>query len=724
MYAKAMHGLVTPTSAIRWWLSRGVPLCVLILAIACVATALMLVVSLTQAVDGEIAPASVLLGSPAGPDVPPDVVAAPPHRPSAFVAAGGGAVLVLAIGLALFAGSRLDRPYRRLMARSEARFRVMADTIPSIVFITRSDGWCEYVNRRFCDYAGIPMNEAVGFGWTAALHPEDKERVSAGLMEPPGEDDLQLSEVRIRNSAGSYRWFLVRKTPMRDDAGRIVKWFGSLTDVDDFKTAEATARRVNARLTAVLASIDECYCTVDHDLRLTYVNPNAAAWVGEEPDQLVGRLVCDVVPGLNGPDFTGPVRIALEKRTPFQLERASTLRRGHWLEIHCYPWADGLSFFFRDITRRKSAEKSLQGAQELLQGTMDALSAHIAVVDEKGVIVAANAAWRHFEKQHAIASYAVGCSALEACRAVTSEADFVQMARGVRAVIEGEERDFRMQYPCRIPGTFRWFQMHARRFAPELRRVVIAHEDVSDIKQAEAELRDLTSRLLGVQDEERRRMARDLHDTTAQNLVAALMDIDRVQRMALTHGEIIGPLIKDARALVDQSLQEIRTLSYLLHPPLLEELGLAHALKWLVRGFERRSGITVSLNVQEGLERMPWSVESALFRVVQEALTNIHRHSGSAMAAVTLTQSARRIILEVSDEGTGLVEGVGFDGSNDVATLGVGISGMRARLHQLGGELKIRSRRRGAAVTATVPVDTLLVGAGGSILRSQARPVP
>ena len=197
-------------------------------------------------------------------------------------------------------------------------------------------------------------------------------------------------------------------------------------------------------------------------------------------------------------------------------------------------------------------------------------------------------------------------------------------------------------------------------------------------------------------------MARDLHDTTAQNLVAALLDIDRLTAR-LVLDDASGELVEEVRKLIELSLQEIRTLSYLLHPPLLDELGLPSALRWFVRGFENRSGITIALTIEDDMERLPPPVESALFRVIQEALTNIHRHSESATAEIRLTRSAQEVVLEIADQGRGIATD---DGSAiDIASLGLGISGMRVRLHQLGGELVIHSTGQGTTVRAAISLD-------------------
>ena len=641
--------------------------------------------------------------------VPGAVVDAPMHRAAMLVGGGGGVLLVLAAGMALFTGSRIDRPFRERMQASEERFRVMAETVPSILFTCSPDGQCEYANQRFYDYTGMAPGSALGYGWATALHPDDEQRAFERLKQPTGDGDLILSEVRIRAMDGTYRWFLGRLRPVRDPGGRIIKWFGSSSDIDDLKQSDATLRRINERLIAVLCSINECYYTVDHHWRITYVNPNAATYFRDDPAHLVGRTLWEVSPHVIGTELERQLRKALDEHTPLHVERMSREYFGRWFQISCYPWAEGLSIFFSDITRRKTAELAVRDTQELLQLTMDALSAHIAILDEHGVVIAVNAAWRRFAEETGFrdTSHGVGSDYFAVCAAtIPRSAEAEQAAKGIEALLQTERREFRMDYACPGPDGSRWFQIRATRFGEEgARRVVIAREDISEIKEAENGLRELAGRLLRLQDEERRRMARDLHDTTAQNLVAAILDIDRLHQAAPALNEISEELLGEARALVEQSLQEIRTLSYLLHPPLLDELGLASALSWYVRGFESRSGITVALDVREGMERLPAAVENALFRVVQEALTNIHRHSDSATAEIRLARSATEVVLEVADQGRGIPAEAGSE--HGVLSLGVGVSGMRARLHQLGGELIIRATGQGTTVRATVSVDRL-----------------
>jgi signal transduction histidine kinase len=239
------------------------------------------------------------------------------------------------------------------------------------------------------------------------------------------------------------------------------------------------------------------------------------------------------------------------------------------------------------------------------------------------------------------------------------------------------------------------------------------------LRESEQELQRLTVSLLNLQDTERRRLARELHDVTAQNVFATSLNLARLQRGHLRPAEA-ETLLADSRQLCEQALQEIRTLSYLLHPPTLDQTGLFGALRWYVEGFVRRSGINVDISSIHEVGRLPGDIETALFRVVQESLTNISRHSGSTTAAVSLTMEANEVILHVTDHGRGMSK-LALADDNGHGALGVGIPGMRQRLRQFGGVLLVDSDERGTVVTARVPVANVSTDADPVVVkRSQA----
>jgi two-component system NarL family sensor kinase len=230
------------------------------------------------------------------------------------------------------------------------------------------------------------------------------------------------------------------------------------------------------------------------------------------------------------------------------------------------------------------------------------------------------------------------------------------------------------------------------------RRTELARHQAS--KQAQGELEWLTARLLDFQEGERRRLARELHDGTAQNLFALSINLSRLERGPVKPSEVQGVLVECTK-LCDEALQEIRTLSYLLHPPMLDQKGLTGAVKSYVDGFTKRSGITVDLRSMSDVGRLPLDVEMALFRIVQESLTNVRRHSGGALAEIRLYKTDDTVVLQIRDFGRGMAKG----GPANAVETGVGIPGMQQRVRQLGGVLKIESNDSGTAVTAKVPIE-------------------
>lgn len=214
----------------------------------------------------------------------------------------------------------------------------------------------------------------------------------------------------------------------------------------------------------------------------------------------------------------------------------------------------------------------------------------------------------------------------------------------------------------------------------------------------------LAARLMAAEDAERRRLARELHDSVGQLVAALGMKLDGLAATAVTSDDLGWRLdIEEAVALARDVDREIRTVSYLLHPPLLDEAGLATALRWYANGFAARSGMHVRLELDEPCARPDPAIELALFRVVQEALTNVYRHSGSPRAVVRLACAGGRLVVEVEDEGRGWSVPRGAGGSGP-GQIGVGIASMRERMRHLGGTFEYRSQAgRGTLVRASVP---------------------
>lgn len=253
----------------------------------------------------------------------------------------------------------------------------------------------------------------------------------------------------------------------------------------------------------------------------------------------------------------------------------------------------------------------------------------------------------------------------------------------------------------------KWAEEQLRRAHDELDRKV--QERTADLNMANESLRELSGRLQQMRDEERRQIARDLHDSVGQLLAALNMNIAIVQLQSDKLDSAGARAVSENAAIVEQIGREIRTISHLLHPPLLDAAGLASALRWYVDGFSERSKIKVDLDIPKEFGRLPDEMEIAIFRMVQECLTNIHRHAGGTSAAIRVREEDRQVLVEIQDQGKGIPLEKQKDLTSSVRA-GVGFRGMRERLRQLGGVLEIRSDSAGTAVTATLPLQDSATG--------------
>jgi PAS domain S-box-containing protein len=281
---------------------------------------------------------------------------------------------------------------------------------------------------------------------------------------------------------------------------------------------------------------------------------------------------------------------------------------------------------------------------------------------------------------------------------------------------------FEMEFPLRgADGQYRWFltritpvkdqqresgrwlgtstDIHAQREAREMLR---SHKErlESEVAKRTAALRQLSTKLMRAQDEERRRLARELHDSMGQYLAAMSMSL---AALVADTPSIDKQRTDDLQNIIQLCLSETRTLSHLLHPPLLDEIGLNSAMKWFVEEFGKRSGIRVTLTT-ECQHRLPTLVETMLFRVVQEALTNIHKHSGSTTAEVLLRTGHADVTLEVNDHGRGMPKELLERAGNRGSVAGVGLAGMRERVCEIGGDFRLKSSPEGTSIRVSIPV--------------------
>jgi PAS domain S-box-containing protein len=367
-----------------------------------------------------------------------------------------------------------------------------------------------------------------------------------------------------------------------------------------------------------------------------------------------------------------------------------------------------------EIAERRQAEEALRRSEQLFRLVLEAIPVGVAVVGPSGDVILDNPASMRIWGGTVIRSGSERYTKTNAWWHDTGKRIEPDDWASTRARIKGETSIAEVIDIETYDGMRRIIQNSAVPIRDEHQAIVgavVVNEDISDRWAAErdletsvAEMQMLATRLMHAQDDERRHIAQMLHETTAQDLAALKMLLARLNRTSDRLSDADRAILDESVEIAERSMSGVRTLSYLLHPPLLDETGLPSAVRWYAEGFAKRSGIAVDLDLPAAFERLPRDVETTLFRVVQEALINIHRHAQSPTAHIHLRTDGDRLTLEIRDGGCGMAPELVARLTADGGAVGVGIAGMRERLKQLAGTLDIESGDRGTIVRAVVPL--------------------
>jgi PAS domain S-box-containing protein len=513
---------------------------------------------------------------------------------------------------------------------------------------------------------------------------------------------------------------------------------------------ENALRESEERFRAAMNNLAEGLYTLNAAGQVTYVNPSAEGMFGWTAGELLGKKMHEVTHYLR-PD-----------RTPFPMEECpglQVLQKGIELRDHedTFIRKDGTFFpvvfsaspmriggevrgivvSFRDDTKRRLTEEALQQSQRIYRAIGESIDFGVWISDAQGRNVYASPAFLDLlgqtQQQYSEDGWTGALhpddlhEVVEAWEKCVRTATFWERELRFRGADGGWHHILARGVPIRDSDGRILYWAGINLDIQHRKEAELALEDriaerTEQLLKARNELRDLSARLLKTQDEERRRIARELHDGVGQLLAAMNMNYAILNPEKEKLSEDAVRSLEENSDLVDQALRDIRTMSYLLHPPLLDEIGLGSALQWYVSGFSERSNIAVSLEMNADLGKLPRDVELPLFRIVQECLTNIHRHSGSATARVRIFRTPGEVNLEVRDEGKGVPPeirekislGEGF---------GLGIRGIRERLRQFGGRLELHSDGEGTIVLATLPEGSKELSASDLETSSVADPV-
>jgi len=588
--------------------------------------------------------------------------------------------------------------------------RDLVEDLRVIVWQADAQTWeFNWVSHHAEEVLGYPVEQWLsepGF-WQNHLHPEDRKRAVETCLAATSSGQDHAFEYRAIAADGRIVWLRDIVRVVKDHQGHPRELRGVMVDITEQKAAERALCESEERFRQLAENIRDVFWIRDiATKRALYVSPTYENVWGRSCSSLYEnpRSFLEAV----HPDDRLAVINDLENKmnAPFSIEYRIVCPDGTIKHIHDRGFPilnkDGqvcrLVGIAEDISERREAEAVLRESEERFRKIFEEGPVAMVLIGMDQRVRKANQSFCSLlgHTESALKKLTVA--------QIVHPDDFPECSDRLRDLFAGKIPNYRVEKRfVTSKGDVVWVDLFGtvvRDHAGQPLYGLAMAVDNTERKNAEQALQELSGQLMRLQEEERRRIARELHDSTGQNLAALKLNLAR-----LGNGRSLDSraILADSQALTETALNEIRTLSYLLHPPLLEELGLASAVRTYADGLSDRSGILVHFDADPDLGRLAPEVETTFFRIIQESLTNVHRHSGATECWVTIRKAADGVLLEIRDDGSGLPSGTLERVEKGVATFGVGVEGMRARARQLGGQLKIESSPNGCTVRAVLP---------------------
>jgi len=610
----------------------------------------------------------------------------------------------------------------RALAHSEhllsSAFRSSPDGFAINVF---PDGSYLDVNDGFTRLTGYSRAEVLGKTplelslWT---EPARRAKVLSELQERAEIRDVEFS---FRTKSGQLRIGQLSGSLLELDGRRCA--LVVVRDITEQRRAGDALRESEERFRSFVENLHVGIVSCDSQARIHYTNPAALNMFEMKVDQVIGKTEVELglevlrEDGSVLPASEGLIPTVVAVRRPIHNRvigwRHLPSQKTIWTLLDAVPQfnssgeVSNILVSLTDLSEQRRATDALRESEERFRTLVRDIHAGVILTTPDGNFEFANRA--ALEMFNVANEQVIGRTADELNIVPIDDQgrDIPYSDRPIPTVLRTKHPLRKATLGYRIPGNpeIVWIFGNATpQFNPDgsLLRVIATFTDITDLKNAERAIHQLSTELLKLQDEERRRIGRELHDGMAQTVLAVNLSLAQLRQSAQPLNAASNRALEKARELLQQMSREIRTLSYLLHPPLLDDLGLVSALKEYVNGFGERSGIATSLELPSSFRRLPQMAETAFFRITQESLANIQRHSGSKRARVLLREDPECVILEITDFGSGMPAPSNGAPHRGQPRLGVGIPGMRERMAQLGGSLEIDSSAAGTTVRARI----------------------
>jgi len=520
-----------------------------------------------------------------------------------------------------------------------------------------------------------------------------------------GKSSVWRDEYRYRKADGSYLHFLDRGFIMRDPGGQAIRMIGSMIDMTPIYTVQRKIEESEMRLRTILDTDPECIKLMDEDACLLDINRAGLLMVeADNKDKILGISALQLVDGSQQKQFARMVKDAFRgKSGNLEFEMITFKGNRRWCELSVVPFLNtdkkvisalGVT---KDITERKQAETAVRVSEEKYRTLVEQAADSIALYDSDGLLLDTNTS----------ASRLLGYSREEFNgmrltdvllpeEIAENPVQFDVLSSGISTV---KIRRMRRKDGTVVITEVRSQQLPDGRFLSVIRDMTERIKAEEELKSSYKAVRSLTAHLQNIREEERTNIAREIHDELGQQLTVLKMDVAWLNKRFHGTDEKVNQRLKDLLVMLDETVQSVRRISSQLRPSLLDDLGLTAAMEWQLGEFEKRAGIKTSFNAPHDEIPIPEAAKTALFRIFQESLTNVVRHSGAKKLAVSLKEADHSLVMTIADNGKG------FDPQKVGDKKTLGILGMKERTEMIGGTYVINSMPgQGTSVIVSVPV--------------------
>ena len=596
---------------------------------------------------------------------------------------------------------------KAILKESEERFQRMAQNIQEIFWTldpeTKDATYVSPAFEQICERPLNSFNPNQG-SYLEIIHPADRQRVAEGLDELERTNRFD-EEFRIICPSGKTKWLRGIGFVVRDPAGKVLTLGGSSHEITARKEMEIHLRANEDRYRDLVEHSNDLICTYDLQGIILSLNELPAKLLGYSREELLNTPLRDLLLPEARTQFDDSLQ-AIQRDGFVKGSMVVLTKTGEhriW-EYHNTLRTDGMTVpivrgMAHDVTERKLLERALRLSEEKFAKAFHSSPVEIVISTlQDGTFLEVNAAYERntgFTRDELL-----GRTSIELGMWISPD-DRVSIVEEIEKNGSVQEREINLRTKSGNPRVVLWSSEQIKVGGKQC--LLTVAQDITERKRAEDDRRRLSAQVLRMQDEERRRIAQDLHDSTGQNLVALATMIGQLSLSNRMDGHKWRTLLSDCKILADRCIREVRTLSYTLHPAVLDGVGLVGAIRDYVKGFTERSGIHVNLELSSNFGRLPRDVELALFRVVQEGLTNVQRHSGSRKAMLRIDKDPI-LTLEISDFGRG-VNAIRREEAGPHFDFGVGISSMQERVKLIGGQLQIDSNTQGTTLVVTIPLE-------------------